>query len=82
MRKFEKPCFKTATYDLKTNYGKFVIEPLERGFGTTLGNALRRVLLSSLPGASVYVETTGKKFVAFRSKRKYNVGVRSVKCGV
>ena len=54
MRKFEKPCFKTATYDLKTNYGKFVIEPLERGFGTTLGNALRRVLLSSLPGASVY----------------------------
>ena len=35
------------------SYGKFVAEPLERGFGTTLGNALRRVLLSSLQGASV-----------------------------
>ena len=34
-------------------YGKFVIEPLERGYGTTLGNSLRRVLLSSLPGAAV-----------------------------
>ena len=38
----------------KDNYGKFVIEPLERGFGTTLGNSLRRVLLSSLPGSAVY----------------------------
>ena len=54
MRKFEKPCFKVATYDLKSNSGRFVMEPLERGFGITLGNALRRVLLSSLPGASVY----------------------------
>jgi DNA-directed RNA polymerase subunit alpha len=36
-----------------TTYGKFTIEPLERGFGVTLGNALRRVLLSSLPGAAV-----------------------------
>ena len=54
MRKFEKPAFKVATYDTTTNYGKFVIEPLERGFGLTLGNALRRVLLSSLPGASVF----------------------------
>ena len=34
-------------------YGKFVVEPLERGYGTTLGNALRRILLSSLPGAAV-----------------------------
>ena len=34
-------------------YGKFVVEPLERGFGNTLGNALRRVLLSSLPGVAV-----------------------------
>lgn len=54
MRKFEKPIFKVATYDLKSNSGRFVMEPLERGFGITLGNALRRVLLSSLPGASVY----------------------------
>ena len=60
MRKFEKPAFKIAQFDTTTNYGKFVIEPLERGFGLTLGNALRRVLLSSLPGASVYaVEIEG-----------------------
>jgi len=36
-----------------TNYGKFTAEPFERGFGTTIGNSLRRVLLSSLPGAAV-----------------------------
>src|SRR6516225_2655434 len=42
------------------SYAKFVIEPLERGFGITLGNALRRLLLSSLPGASVtYVKIDG-----------------------
>lgn len=40
-------------YDRATNYGKFVCEPLERGFGLTLGNALRRILLSSLQGASI-----------------------------
>lgn len=34
-------------------YGKFVVEPLERGYGTTLGNSLRRIMLSSLPGAAV-----------------------------
>ena len=51
MKKFEKPEFNVATYDVATNVGKFSIEPLERGFGTTLGNALRRVLLSSLPAA-------------------------------
>ena len=52
MKKYEKPEFKIATYDATTNYGHFVIEPLERGFGQTLGNSLRRVLLSSLPGAA------------------------------
>ena len=40
-------------YDRSTNYGKFVCEPLERGFGLTLGNALRRILLSSLQGAAI-----------------------------
>ncbi|KLD60200.1 hypothetical protein WP50_12215 [Lactiplantibacillus plantarum] len=39
--------------DENDNYGKFVVEPLERGYGTTLGNSLRRILLSSLPGAAV-----------------------------
>ena len=62
MKKFEKPEFNVATYDVATNVGKFSIEPLERGFGTTLGNALRRVLLSSLPGASVFaVEVEGAR---------------------
>ncbi len=59
MIKFEKPIFKVAEYVESRNYGKFEIEPLERGFGTTLGNALRRVMLSSLPGdaiTSVYIE--------------------------
>lgn len=53
MIEIEKP--KISIIELKGNsgYGKFVIEPLERGFGTTLGNSLRRVLLSSLPGVAV-----------------------------
>ena len=53
MIKFEKPQFKVTEYVESRNYGKFEIEPLERGFGTTLGNALRRVMLSSLPGDAV-----------------------------
>ncbi|MBQ8159858.1 MAG: DNA-directed RNA polymerase subunit alpha [Clostridia bacterium] len=51
--------------DARENYGKFVVEPLERGFGQTLGNALRRVLLSSLPGAafsSVHIEGVQHEF--------------------
>ena len=53
MIKFEKPIFKVAEYVESRNYGKFEIEPLERGFGTTIGNALRRVMLSSLPGSAI-----------------------------
>ena len=51
MIEFEKPII--TKIDENKDYGKFVIEPLERGYGTTLGNSLRRVLLSSLPGAAV-----------------------------
>ena len=54
MQKFERPKFKISEYVEDEHYGKFVISPLERGFGTTLGNALRRVMLSSLPGGAVY----------------------------
>ena len=54
MNKFERPKFKVSEYVESDNYGKFVISPLERGFGTTLGNALRRTMISSLPGAAVY----------------------------
>ena len=51
MIEFEKPII--TKIDENKDYGKFVIEPLERGYGTTLGNSLRRVLLASLPGAAV-----------------------------
>ena len=61
-RPFEKPRFSKKLFDSTHNYGRFVIEPLERGFGLTLGNSLRRVLLSSLPGASVYaIEIEGAR---------------------
>lgn len=51
--RFEKPEFKIAEYVESNHFGKFVLEPLERGFGTTIGNALRRVMLSSLPGSAI-----------------------------
>lgn len=53
MLKFEKPDYKIKEYVQDNFYGKFVLEPLERGFGTTIGNALRRVMLSSLPGDAI-----------------------------
>lgn len=54
MQKFERAHFEVKEFVDSENYGKFVIEPLERGFGQTIGNALRRVLISSLPGAAVF----------------------------
>jgi len=48
-----KPKIEIAEIGEDGTYGKFVVEPLERGYGTTLGNSLRRILLSSLPGAAV-----------------------------
>ena len=60
MEKFKKPEFKIEDFSVEENHGRFVVEPLERGFGTTLGNAIRRVLLSSLPGTAMYaVEIEG-----------------------
>ena len=53
MIEIEKPRIEIVELSEDGSYGKFVVEPLERGFGTTLGNSLRRVLLSSLPGAAV-----------------------------
>lgn len=50
---FEKPIYKVVDYSESNFYGKFELEPLERGFGNTIGNALRRVLLSSLPGSAI-----------------------------
>jgi len=51
--KFEKPEYKVTDYIENNFYGKFELEPLERGFGTTIGNALRRIMLSSLPGSAI-----------------------------
>lgn len=53
MIEIEKPKIETIEMTTDGSYGKFIVEPLERGFGTTLGNGLRRVLLSSLPGVAV-----------------------------
>ena len=53
MIEFEKPNIKCLEIDNETNYAKFVCEPLERGYGVTIGNSLRRILLSSLPGAAI-----------------------------
>ena len=53
MIEFEKPSIEVFTVDDDPCYGKFVVGPLERGYGNTLGNSLRRILLSSLPGAAV-----------------------------
>ncbi|MBQ2947079.1 MAG: DNA-directed RNA polymerase subunit alpha [Bacilli bacterium] len=53
MLNFEKPIYKITEYVENKNYGKFELEPLERGFGTTLGNALRRIMLSSMPGSAI-----------------------------
>lgn len=53
MFEFEKPRIEIAEMAQDGTYGRFVVEPLERGYGTTLGNSLRRILLSSLPGAAV-----------------------------
>ena len=53
MIKFEKPAYKVVDYIDSKNFGKFELEPLERGFGTTIGNALRRIMLSSMPGSAI-----------------------------
>ncbi|MCD8217543.1 MAG: DNA-directed RNA polymerase subunit alpha, partial [Clostridiales bacterium] len=50
---FEKPNIEIAELSEEKKYGRFVVEPLERGYGTTLGNSLRRIMLSSLPGVAV-----------------------------
>ncbi len=62
MKEFEQPKFQISKADVGENYGHFVLAPLERGFGTTIGNSMRRVLLSSLPGLSVYaIEVEGAR---------------------
>ena len=52
MIEIEKPQIECTETPGDATYGKYVVEPLERGYGTTLGNALRRIMLSSLPGTA------------------------------
>ncbi|WP_339022639.1 DNA-directed RNA polymerase subunit alpha [Spiroplasma endosymbiont of Crioceris asparagi] len=60
MKQFTRPELKMTENVIQKNYGEFKIEPLERGFGITLGNALRRTLISSTPGAAIYaIKITG-----------------------
>src|SRR5215212_5280020 len=54
-----------STLDLSQEYGKFILEPLEKGYGQTIGNALRRVLLSSIQGAAVSAVRIDKVFHEF-----------------
>ena len=50
---FNKPNIEITDVSEDKKYGRFVVEPLERGYGTTLGNSLRRIMLSSLPGSAI-----------------------------
>ena len=73
MIEIEKPqieCIETPGDD---SYGKYVVEPLERGYGTTLGNALRRIMLSSLPGTaatSIKIAGVQHEFTAIPSEKR------------
>ena len=53
IKEFEKPNIECLEINDDNNYAKFVCEPLERGYGVTIGNSLRRILLSSLPGSAI-----------------------------
>ena len=54
MQQFERAEFEIQQYVEDEHYGKFVLTPLERGFGITIGSAIRRVLLAAMPGGAVY----------------------------
>ena len=74
MRKFEfiKPQIEIETND-EENYGKFTVAPLERGYGITVGNAMRRVLLSSMPGVAIVaieIEGVHHEFMALEGVRE------------
>ena len=67
MHDFKEPNIKIADISEDKKYGRFVVEPLERGYGTTLGNSLRRIMLSSLPGTAVShirIDGVGHEFSA------------------
>lgn len=75
MIELEKPRIDANVISDDGKYGRFIVEPLERGYGTTLGNSLRRILLSSLPGAaavSVKIEGVLHEFNDSRRRRRYD----------
>ena len=70
---FNKPNIGITDISDNKKYGRFVVEPLERGYGTTLGNSLRRIMLSSLPGSAisqVKIDVYFMNSVLFRVLRK------------
>ena len=77
MVEIEKPRIECIDSQDDVSYGKYIVEPLERGYGTTLGNSLRRILLSSLPGtAATSIKIAGDQFneaVVKYMRRKHNV---------
>ena len=62
---FNKPNIEITDVSEDKKYGRFVVEPLERGYGTTLGNSLRRIMLSSLPGSAISSVKIDEKFQMF-----------------
>ena len=73
MIEIEKPRLEIIEQSEDGSYGKFVVEPLERGYGTTLGNSMRRILLSSLPGyapSSVKIEGVQHEFTTVKGVRE------------
>ena len=73
MVEIEKPRIECMDSPEDGSYGKYVVEPLERGYGTTLGNSLRRILLSSLPGTaatSIKIAGVQHEFSRFPASRK------------
>ena len=64
---FNKPNIEITDVSEDKKYGRFVVEPLERGYGTTLGNSLRRIMLSSLPGSAI----SSVKIDTGRKRRRY-----------
>lgn len=72
-KSFVRPNFILEKEDIGKNYGRFVVEPLERGFGVTLGNALRRTIISSTPGAGIYclkIKGTSHEFSSLRGVKE------------
>ena len=77
MVEIEKPRIECIDSQDDVSYGKYIVEPLERGYGTTLGNSLRRILLSSLPGtAATSIKIAGDQFnesIVKYMRRKHNI---------